>query len=119
MRYRLEYAPVWLLAGFFRVLPRALARALGIAAGLAVYFFYSRLRRVGIRNLNLAFPALPGRKKKRILRAMYINLGRQLAEFALFPRYTRNNVEKIAVYEGFQNFAEAQARGKGVVFLTA
>jgi Kdo2-lipid IVA lauroyltransferase/acyltransferase len=119
MRHRLEYVPVWLLAAFLRVLPRWLARALGMAAGLAAYLLYSRLRRVGMRNLDLAFPAKSRREKKRILRGVYINLGRMLAEFALFPRYTRDNVGRVAVYEGFQNFAEAQARGKGVIFLTA
>ena len=119
MRYRLEYLPVWLLAGFLRVLPRGLARGLGIGAGLAAYFLYSRLRRVGMRNLDLAFPGKSRREKKQILRGVYINLGRVLAEFALFPRYTKDNVGRVAVYEGFQNFAEAQARGKGVVFLTA
>jgi KDO2-lipid IV(A) lauroyltransferase len=119
MRHRLEYVPVWLLAAFLRVLPRGLARALGIAAGLAAYLLYSRLRRVGMRNLDLAFPAKSLSEKNRILRGVYINLGRMLAEFALFPRYTRDNVGRVAVYEGFQNFAEAQARGKGVIFLTA
>ena len=100
-------------------MPRPVARGLGIATGLATYALYPRLRRVGMRNLDLAFPAMSHREKKRILRGVYINLGRLLAEFALFPRYTKENVERVAVYDGFQNFAEANARGKGVIFLTA
>jgi Kdo2-lipid IVA lauroyltransferase/acyltransferase len=119
MRHRLEYLPVRLLAAFLGALPRSLARAFGISVGLLVYAVYPRLRRVGMRNLALALPATTTTERKRILRGVYINLGRLLAEFCLFPRYTRENVERIAVYEGFQNFAEAQARGKGVVFLTA
>src|SRR5215813_2960100 len=119
MRHRLEYLPVWLLAAFLRIMPRPVARGLGIATGLAAYRLYSRLRRVGMRNLDLAFPDKPRRDKKRILRGVYVNLGRLLAEFALFPRYTKDNVGRVAVYEGFQNFADAQARGKGVIFLTA
>ncbi|HLW54401.1 MAG TPA: lysophospholipid acyltransferase family protein [Candidatus Angelobacter sp.] len=119
MRHRLEYLPVWLLAAFLRVLPRPLSRALGMVTGLAAYLLYARLRRVGMRNLDLAFPRLGRAEKKRILRGVYINLGRVLAEFSLFPRYTKDNVGRVAVYEGFQNFAEAQARGKGVIFLTA
>jgi len=119
MRHRLEYLPVRLLAAFMGALPRSLARALGIALGLLVYLGYPRLRRVGVRNLDLAFPARSRKEKKRILRGVYVNLGRLLAEVGLFPRYTRDNVAEVAVYEGFQNFAEAEARGKGVVFLTA
>lgn len=119
MRHRLEFLPVWLLATFLRVLPRVLARAFGISLGLATYGLYPRLRRVGMRNLDLAFPAKARKEKRKMLRDMYRNLGRVLAEFALFPRYTKDNVGRIAVYDGFQNFAEAQVRGKGIIFLTA
>jgi KDO2-lipid IV(A) lauroyltransferase len=84
-----------------------------------MYFVQRRLRAVGLRNLDLAFPAKGRKEKLRILRGLFQGLGRQLAEFALFPRYGKENASKIAVYDGFQNFAEARARGKGVLFLTA
>jgi KDO2-lipid IV(A) lauroyltransferase len=119
MRHKLEYFPLRILAAFVGFLPRSLARAFGISLGMLAYAVRVRLRRVGRRNLDLAFPALSRKEKRRILRDVYINLGRLLAEFCLFPRYTKKNVGRVAVYEGFQNFAEAQARGKGVVFLTA
>ncbi len=119
MRSRLEYTPVWLLANLIRWLPRPVARAFCISVGLLIYAVYGRLRKVGMRNLDLAFPARSREEKKRILRGVYVNLGRLLAEFCLFPRYTAENVKNVAVYEGFQNFADAFARGKGVVFLTA
>lgn len=119
MRNRLEYIPVWLLANIMRRLPRPLVRALCIAIALLIYLLHRRLRRVGMRNLDLAFPAKSRKEKKRILRGVFISLGRLLAEFTLFPRYTKENVSRTVIYEGFQNFAEAHARGKGVVFLTA
>ena len=119
MRHRLEYLPVRLLAALVGALPRSLARAFGITLGLLAHALYPRLRRVGLRNLQLAFPDKSRKEKNRILRGVYINLGRQLAEFCLFPRYTRDNVAQVAVYEGFENFAAADSRGKGVVFLTA
>jgi len=46
-------------------------------------------------------------------------MGRQAAEVCLFPKYTRENVSRTVVYEGFENFERALARGKGVMFLTA
>jgi len=119
MRHWLEYLPVWLLAKCVGLLPRSLARGFGVTVGLGVYLFHARLRRVGLRNLDIAFPGKNRKEKKKILRELYRNLGRQLAEFCLFPRYTRKNVSRIAVYDGFENFAEAEARGKGVIFLTA
>ena len=113
------FRSVWLLANIMRRLPRPLVRALCIAIALLIYLLHRRLRRVGMRNLDLAFPAKSRKEKKRILRGVFISLGRLLAEFTLFPRYTKENVSRTVIYEGFQNFAEAHARGKGVVFLTA
>ena len=82
------------------------------------YVAHRRLREVGLRNLDLAFPEKSRKEKLRILRGLYKGLGRQLAEFILFPRYTKSNVSRVAVYDGFENFAEARAHGKGVLFLT-
>jgi KDO2-lipid IV(A) lauroyltransferase len=119
VRERLEYWVVWLSVKIIGLLPRPLARAKGIGLGLIVYLLHGRLRRVGMRNLALAFPEMTLRDRRRILRGTYISLGRQLAEVCLFPRYTRENVSQIVVYEGFENFERAVARRKGVLFLTA
>ena len=118
MRERLEYWIVWLWVKAVGLLPRPLARAKGVALGLLVYLIHGRLRRVGMRNLALAFPEMSPRNRRRILRGEYISLGRQLAEFCLFPSYTRENVSRVVVYDGFENFERAYARGKGVLFLT-
>jgi KDO2-lipid IV(A) lauroyltransferase len=118
LRERLEYALVWPSVKILGLLPRPIARAFGITLGLIVYAIHGRLRRVGVRNLTLAFPEMPNRERRRILRGEFISLGRQLAEVCLFPRYTRENVSQIVVYDGFNNFERAFARGKGVLFLT-
>lgn len=119
MRHRLEYFPVWLLARTIGLLPRPVARTLCVSIGLLAYALYSRLRRVGMRNLEIAFPAMPRRERKRILRQVYRNIGRQMAEFCLLPRYSKENISRIAIYDSFENFADAEARGRGVIFLTA
>jgi KDO2-lipid IV(A) lauroyltransferase len=49
---------------------------------------------------------------------MVRQLGWMGAEFARFPRYTKENIDRIVLLDGFENFATAQARGKGVLFLT-
>ena len=118
VRERLEYWLVWVFLKVMGILPRPLARAKGISLGLLVYLLHGRLRRVGMRNLSLAFPEMSRKERGRILRGEYISLGRQLAEVCLFPRYTRKNVTQVVVYDGFENFERAFARGKGVLFLT-
>jgi KDO2-lipid IV(A) lauroyltransferase len=118
LRQKLEYAPVWLIVKTIGALPRPLARAIGISIAWTVYLFHVRLRRVGMRNLALAFPEKSHRERARILRGEFTSLGRQLAEVCLFPKYTLENIDKICVYDGFENFERALARGKGVLFLT-
>lgn len=119
MRQRLEYAAAWPFIQLLRILPRPLARAFAISIAWVVYLVHVRLRQVGMRNLTLAFPEMSRRERARILRREFTSLGRQLAELFQFPRYTRENVDQVVVYDGFENYERARARGKGVLFLTA
>src|SRR3954465_7683543 len=119
LRYKLEYAPVWLLVHGIGILPRPLARAVGILIGYQAYLLLPRLRRVGMRNLQLAFPEKTKSERKKILRGVYVSLGRQLAEFCLLPRYTRENTKNLFSYDGFENYEAAHARGKGIFYVTA
>jgi KDO2-lipid IV(A) lauroyltransferase len=116
---RLQYAPLAVLVRLVGVLPRPVARGFGILLGQLAYYLYPRLRRVGQRNLQIAFPdkSLPERRK--ILKGVYTSLGRLLAEFCLFPYYTVRNSAQVAVYQGFENFEAAERRGLGVLLLTA
>jgi Kdo2-lipid IVA lauroyltransferase/acyltransferase len=119
MRRKLEYAAAWPFIKLLGILPRPFARAFAIAISQFVYLFHVRLRRVGMRNLQMAFPEKSERERKRILRAEFTSLGRQLAELCQFPRYTPENVDDVVVYEQLENYERAYARGKGVLFLTA
>ena len=115
MRQRLEYAPAWFFIKLLGALPRPLARGVGISLGRAVYLLHGRLRRVGLKNLALAFPEKSKSERARILRGEFTSLGRQLAEVCHFPQYTRDNASKVVVFDGFENYERAHARGKGVL----
>src|SRR5437764_14788177 len=67
MRYRVEYALAWLVIKTLGWLPRPLARAAGIAIGQLVYVLHVKLRRVGMRNLALAFPEKSHHERAKIL----------------------------------------------------
>jgi KDO2-lipid IV(A) lauroyltransferase len=118
MSDKLQYLSLLLLVRLVGLMPRPLARGMGILLGHVVYLVHPRLRRVGLHNLELAFPGKPLRERRKILRGVYTSLGRLLAEFCLFPQYTLKNVSEVAVYQGFENFEAAEKRGKGVLFLT-
>jgi len=118
MRQRLEYAAAWPFIKILGILPRPLARAVAIVLAQVVYLLHSRLRKVGMCNLAMAFPEKSKAERARILRGEFTSLGRQLAEVCQLPSYTLENVEKVVVYDGFEHYEQAKARGKGVLFLT-
>lgn len=118
MRQRLEFALVWLLAQILGTLPRPAARAVGGAIGWLTWIAVPRLRRVGLQNLSLAFLDKSDAERKRILRAMYRNLGWQLAEFCHMPRYTLDQANRFIRYEGLENYLTARDRGQGVLVVT-
>jgi KDO2-lipid IV(A) lauroyltransferase len=117
--YRLQYAPLAVLVRVIGILPRSVARGVGILLGRLAYYLHPRLKRVGFRNLQLAFPDKSAGERRKILKGVYTSLGRLLAEFCLFPYYTVRNSSQVAVYQGMENFEAAQQRGKGVLLLTA
>src|SRR5262249_25040541 len=104
MRFRLEYALVWCVVKTIGVLPRSSAHAVGILLGQILYLLHGKLRRVGMRNLALAFPEKRIKERRKIVRGVFTSLGRQLAEVCLFPRYTPENVSQVVIYDGFENF---------------
>ncbi|MBS1814998.1 MAG: lysophospholipid acyltransferase family protein [Acidobacteria bacterium] len=118
-RQRIEFAVVWLLVRGLGILPRTLARAAGAFVGRVAYRLLGRLRRTGMRNLEIAYPEKSEVERTAILHAVYRNLGWQLAEFCLMGRYSRRGAEDVVFrYEGLQNFEQAQQRGKGTLVLT-
>jgi Kdo2-lipid IVA lauroyltransferase/acyltransferase len=119
MRRKLEYAAAWPFIKVLGILPRRLSRALAIALAQLFYLLHGRLRRVGMRNLALAFPEKTEAERARILRGVFTSLGRQLAEVCQLPKYTRKNIDEVVVYDGLENYERAYARGKGVLFVTA
>ncbi len=116
---RLQYYAVKSCLVTLGGLPRTLAGPLCGALAALCYWLWPRLRRVGLYNLRLAFPEWTERQRRRIIFGLFQNFGRMLADFAHFPRYNRENIESLIIYDGFENYARAQAQGRGVLFLTA
>ena len=109
---------VWVFVHGMRLLPRRLARAAGVAISSLAFLALGRLRRVGLRNLELAFPEMTAGEHEAILRLEYRNLGFLLAEFCKMPSYTAAITSRFIRYEGLDNYLRARQRGKGVLVLT-
>jgi KDO2-lipid IV(A) lauroyltransferase len=113
-----EFSVVWLFVHGLRMLPRTWARAVGAAIGACAFYGLGRLRRVGARNLELAFPEKSAAEREAILRSVYRNLGYLLAEFCKMPDYTAVSASRFIRYEGLDNYLKARDKGKGVLVLT-
>jgi Kdo2-lipid IVA lauroyltransferase/acyltransferase len=118
LRETLEFGAVWLFVNALKVLPRGLARWVGAGVGRIGYAVLGRLRSVGIRNLQLAFPEKSEAEREQILRREYRNLGWLLAEFCQMPKYTAESASRFIRYEGLENYRKARDKENGVLVLT-
>ena len=99
-------------------LPRQAARGLAAFLVRVLFALLPKLRKTAEFNLRLAFPEWTDAQRKEVTHKMVRNLGWMAAEFARFPRLTKENIEKVVILDGNENFLAAQKRGKGVLFLT-
>ncbi|HEV2386971.1 MAG TPA: lysophospholipid acyltransferase family protein [Candidatus Acidoferrales bacterium] len=113
-----EYAGARLALGLLGALPRPIARAAGVQAIRLACWLRPVLRRTAHWNLKMAYPQWRAGQRRRIIRGVIRQVGWMAAEFAHFPHYTREKLERVVLLDGFENFAAARGRGKGVLFLT-
>ena len=99
MLFSLEHGPQW-LAGFYATL---------------FDLVLPKLRRVGIRNLEIA--GLKGRPE--IIDGVFRSIARIFLTVARVHQFNRQNISQFIEYEGFEHYQEAKRRGKGVLFATA
>lgn len=99
-------------------LPRSAARSVGAVIGASAFHLLSRLRKTGLRNLELAYPQKTPAERLKILRDEYRSLGWQMAEFCQMSKYTAESASKFIRYEGLDNYLAARAKGKGVLVVT-
>jgi len=115
---RVQFWLVWSMAQGLGWLPRRVARLCADVLAEIVYRGLGRLRQVGTRNLELAYPELGGGERQAILRGVYRHLGWQLVEFCRMQRYTSANTRDWIRTEGLEHYVAARARGRGVLIVT-
>lgn len=118
MREALEYIAAWLGLKILGLLPRLAARLVGATFAAAAYNLRPSLQGTAMLNLRIAFPDWTDAQRKQAIRGMIRQVGWMAGEFSQFPKYTRQNIERIVFVDGFENFDAARRRGKGVLFLT-
>jgi KDO2-lipid IV(A) lauroyltransferase len=121
LRYRLEYLGLRLVMGALGTLP--LAVAMRLAAGVAALGIRvaGRVRRIGLRNLAIAFPEKSEAERMAILLGSYRNLGRMAAECAHLAEMTAANVRATVTPDDgpiWTNEIKPHLEKQGVLILT-
>jgi len=118
LRMGIEFGFIWLLIHLLRLPPRAVARRMGAGLGWMAWVLLPRLRRVGLRNLQIAYPGQTIDEHEQTLRQLYRTLGWQIGEFCQMPKYTAKRAANFIEYDGLEHYLRAKARGKGVLVVT-
>src|SRR5580700_5022468 len=118
MKEWLQYAIAWTAVKSLGALPRPVARGLAATGTCLLLLLLPKLRKTAKFNLRLAFPEYSEQERRTLLKKMTRSLGWMAAEFARFPKYTRENIEDVVILDGHENFLAGHNRGKGVLYLT-
>jgi len=93
-----------------------------MSLGSVAYYSAGKLRRVGLRNLEIAFPEKSAAERDAILKRAFRNMGRVLAYFSRVDSLTFETIPSVLDYEPDPDFASAVeatlAAGRGRIVLT-
>lgn len=106
---------------FFRILPRTLGIWIIRIAATCAYWLDRKHRHIARINLKIAFPGISEGDRNRIARTSFQNAAMNLLEVSRLPSLTRTNISSLVEYDakqGLDNYRAAQARGKGILYLT-
>jgi KDO2-lipid IV(A) lauroyltransferase len=120
LRSRLEYLALRAVVGVLAALPLVVALRLGELLALIGYACDLPHRRIGMRNLAIAFPDRSLAERRRILRRSFLNLGRMAVELAHLPRLSREQLADMVrfVDEAWWREAISWERSTGVLVLS-
>lgn len=117
LRYLLEAAVFLALMGLFRILGVDLASATGGLLGRAV-FYRTRLTQRARTNLTAAYPERTPDEIETILREMWDNLGRTIAEYAHLDKFSSLGERPRVEIANIESGHRVVAQGKGILFIS-
>lgn len=113
-----KYWPTWVVLGILRLaqlLPYAVQVLLGTGIGWLLSFLPASYVRIARRNLELCFPELTARERKRLLRRHFQSLGIGIFETANVWWASNAYIRELTEFHGFDELARALAKGRGVI----
>lgn len=100
-------------------LPLPVSRGLGWIVGMALWLFPNPTRRTAQENLQRCYPQQSARERKRRCRHSLVQLGQTLTDSCwVWTRSREQLVRAVRAVSGGAVFAEARARGRGVIVVS-
>src|SRR5262249_27788056 len=93
----------WILRAIIHALsliPDFILYPLGVVFGNLAYRLDRRHVRIGLKNLEIAFPEKSERERRHILRESYVNLGRSGAEYVRLGGFFYRRLKRRVAYQG-------------------
>ncbi len=119
---RIEYAAARSALAVLGLLPRSTALFLSIGILRAVPFILPGLRRIGLRNLELAFPEKSPTERLEILKDSFESLGRVLGELSQFHKFTKDRLAQMIDFELDDEskwlYERNKTEGRGILITT-
>jgi len=118
IRYRLIYGLVKTLITISNIIPRSIwLNFCGVLGSLA-YYLVRNTRRLMIKHITLSFPEKSPEEVKKLVKDTFKMLGKNGGDI-LRSNGIDNlaDLEKFVVTTGLENYYDARAKGKGVIFL--
>lgn len=119
LRFLVEAGIMRLARLLAAMLPSSAAHGIGSALGSLAYRLAGGRRKIALDNLARALPELDSARRRAIAEGSFRTVGRNAMDVFLFHRYGPDSVGKEVTLEGWDHLAEAHARGKGVIVLSA
>lgn len=113
-----ELLAVRSLLGAIGALPLETSMRFGKRVGKLLGARFPKLQKTARRNLEIAFPQLPEKKKEEIIRGTFESLGRHLGFVSHFKKFRHEDIRNLIELNGREHFDEAQTSGRGILFFT-
>jgi KDO2-lipid IV(A) lauroyltransferase len=117
LRYLAEAAGFFLLMGVMRLLGLDRASALGSFMGRRI-FYPSGMTRRARENMSAAFPEKSAAEIETLLLEMWDNLGRVIAEYAHFDKFSIHGPDARLEFQGTENFEHAGIYEEGAMLIS-
>ncbi len=120
LREKLEYAATIATLNFSRILPEEAVYALFKGFALLFYIASGRRRNLALRNTEIAFPEMPIKERRVLVKKSYVNLSESMALNTLIMtnRVSNERLMDMVETDDWERFDRTTDNSKGLLAIT-